>query len=413
MTAERLEATTEQLYTAIYAYPWSVRDEGVRPMLAAIAGRAGCDAVCMAFHYHSGKLLQPHKGGRRLHFSELDGVQFRPTPERYAQTGIKPNVSRAAIEHDVLSEVCVEAGRLGLDVIAWIVCLHTSGQASRHPQVAQTTVYGDPLTFALCPSHPDVREYVTQLVVDAAVKYEPVAVELESLEYLPFSHGHHHELAGIALDPYHEFLLGLDFNPYTKADMENRGVDVDRVAFFVRSQLDRFFDRRAEQTDVGFEYLPHVLLSQPALVDFLRARMAIVTDLIAEIAAAVRLESKAKVHAILSMWKPLHLGWVEGYDPAGLERVVDRVGLPAYYDPAGISREVIHLGREIANFNKITALVDAGAPLTTSAADLAGAVHTIRELGIDHLNFYNYSLIREETLDWIRQATRSCERPLR
>jgi len=30
----------------------------------------------------------------------------------------------------------------------------------------------------------------------------------------------------------------------------------------------------------------------------------------------------------------------------------------------------------------------------------------IRGFGIDHINFYNYSLIREETLDWIRRATR-------
>ena len=323
------------LYTGIYAYPWSARDEGVRPMLAAIAERAECDAVCMAFHYHSGKLLQPRAGGRHLHMSGPDGVHFRPTPERYVHTSIKPNVSPAAIEHDVLSEICTEAARLGLDVIAWIVCLHTSDQASRHPEAAQMTVYGDPLTFALCPSHPDVREYVTQLVVDAAVSYEPSAVELESLEYLPFSHGHHHELSGIALDPYHEFLLGLDFNPHTKTEMERRGVDVERVAFFVRSELNRLFDRRAEETGAGFDYLPHVLLSQPELVSFLRARVAIITDLVGEIATAVRRESSVKVHAILSMWKPVHLGWVEGYDPAGLERVVDRIGLPAHDDPLG------------------------------------------------------------------------------
>jgi hypothetical protein len=230
----------------------------------------------------------------------------------------------------VLAEVREQAGAIGLDLIAWIVCLHTSGQASRHPEAAQTAVYGDPLTFALCPSHPDVREYVKQLVVDAAIRYEPVAVELESVEYLPFSHGHHHELAGVRLDPYHEFLLGLDFNPHTRSDVERRGVDVERVAWFVRAELDRFFAGHVQETGAGFDYLPRVLLGQPELVDFLNARVAIITDLIGEIADAVRAESNARVHAILSMWRPLHLACVEGHDPARLATVLDRVGLPAY-----------------------------------------------------------------------------------
>lgn len=393
------------MHTAMYAYPWSARDEGVAQVLEAIAQRAGCDSVCMAFNYHSGKLLQPHSSNSRLSFSS-GGVHFRPTAERYADISIKPNVSQLSIERDLLADVREQADRMGLGLVAWIVCLHTSGQASRHADAAQTTVYGDPLEFALCPSHPDVREYVTQLVVDVAVNYEPSAVELESVEYLPFGHGHHHELSGVRLDAYQEFLLGLDFNPHTKADMEQRGVDVERVASFVRRELDRFFDRHVEETGVGFDYLPQVLLRNPDLLEFLRARESIITELITDIAQAVHAESRSKVHVILSMWKPLHLGWVEGYDAARLLPVVDRLGLPAYYEPAGIAREVVHLGREISDFAKVTALIDAGAPLTTVPADLVTAVDTVRGFGIDHLNFYNYSLIRRENLDWIRLATR-------
>ena len=378
-------------------------------MLRSIAERSSCDAICIACHYHSGKLLLPHKGGPHLHFSELDGVHFRPTPERFSETVIKPNVSRLATGRDVLAEVREESGRLGLDLIAWIVCLHTSGQAGRYLEAAQTNVYGDPLTFALCPSHPDVREYVKQLVVDVAVKYDPVAVELESVEYLPFSHGHHHELAGVALDPFHEFLLGLDFNPHTRADMERRGVDVERVADFVRRQLDRYFDRSAEETGAGLEYVLQLMLARPELVDFLRARLAIVTELITEIAMAVRAQSRAKVTAILSMWRPLHLAWVEGYDPASLASVVDRIALPVYYEPAGIAREIVHLSRVIDGLERVTALVDACPPLTRGPADLRAAVETVRGLGIDHINFYNYSLVRQETLDWIRLATRDAE----
>ena len=390
----------------MYAYPWSAVDEGVRPMLSAISERAGCDAVSVAFHYHSGKLLQPHLPRPRTQFADTNGVHFRPTIDRYRDTGIKPNVSALARERDVMREIRTETDKVGLALIAWIVCLHTSGQATRRPDVAQQTVYGDPLTYSLCPSHPDVQEYVKQLVVDAAVTYEPEAVELESLEYLPFSHGHHHELSGVALDPYHDFLLGLDFNPHTEADMQRRGVDVERVRVFVRRELDRFFAGHAESTGAGLDHLVQVLLEEPEIAAFVRARVAIITGLLSDIADAVRSSSRSKVHAILSMWRPVHVCWADGYSPAAIASVVDRIGLPAYYPADQAVNEVVHLNRWVDDLSKVTALVDAGAPLVTSEADLAGLTASILDAGIRSLSFYNYSLVRETTLDWIRRATR-------
>ena len=394
----------------MYAYPWTAVHEGVRPMLSAISVRAGCDAVSVAFTYHHAKLLAPHGPRPTMHFADANGVYFRPTLSRYRDTGIQPNVSSLAIERDVLAEVRAQARQIGIALRAWIVCLHNSGQATRHPDAAQMTVYGDPLLFSLCPSHPDVREYVTQLIVDVAVTYEPDAIELESLEYLPFTHGHHHELTGVALDPYHEFLLGLDFNPHTRADMERRGVDVERVAEFVRGELDRFFAGGSECTGVGFDYLPHVLFAHPEVAAFLQARVAIVTELFDEVARAVRSVANTAVHAILSMWRPVHLAWAEGYSPSQLVEIVDRLGLPAYYPLGRIAPEVVHLRREIGDLSAVTALVDAGAPLVTSEAELAATTDLLRSLGINDLAFYNYSLVRSEVLDWIRHATRGRDR---
>jgi hypothetical protein len=322
---------------------------------------------------------------------------------------LKPNVSTLAADGDVIAEIQEQAARSGLGIVAWIIGLHTSSQAKKHPGAAQTTVYGDPLGFCLCPSHPDAREYVTQLVVDVAVTYQPVAVELESIEYMPLHHGYHHELGGVRLDPYHDFLLGLDFNPHTKADMERRGVDVDRVSSFVRRELDRFFAGHVQETGVGFDYLPKVLLSNPDLGDFLRARIAIITDLITDITTAVHTQSACKVHVITSLWRPFHLGWIEGYDTARLASVVDRLVLPAYYDLAGIAREVVNLGRELETFDKVTAILDVGTTSIATPADLVAAVDAIRAFGIDHINFYNYSQVRDEALDWIRLATRNAD----
>jgi hypothetical protein len=62
------------------------------------------------------------------------------------------------------------------------------------------------------------------------------------------------------------------------------------------------------------------------------------------------------------------------------------------------------------DFDNVTALIDAGAPRVTSTVELAAAVDAVRAFGVDHVNFYNYSLVREETLDWIRAVTRGSDR---
>ena len=268
-------------------------------------------------------------------------------------------------------------------------------------------MYGKPLTFSLCPSHPEVREFLKTLLVDIAVNYEPDALELESVEYLPFMHDHHHELIGVTFDPFTEVLLGLDFHPSTREEMSRRGVDVERVAWFVKSTLDRFFATGQEETGVGWEYFASVFLEEPELWKFMRARIDIITDLVKELSDAVHEARDIPVRAIVSWWRPLHLAWLEGHSAAELTKVADRVSFPFYYDTPGIVREAVHLRRQIGSFERLTACLNAIPPQTRSLEDLENAVAALRDFSIDHFQFYNYSFVREEVLDWIRLATRS------
>lgn len=397
----------DRLHTGLYAYPWSLQDEGIERALTAIQERAGADAVCLPFQYHSGKFLQPHSPTDKVHFTEPAAHHFLPEKNRYAGTAIKPVVSRLAKEHDPLRLAREVTKKKGMELVAWVVCLHNSVLATAHPDLAQQTVYGEPLTFSLCPSHPEVREFLKTLLVDIAVNYEPDVIELESVEYLPFMHDHHHELIGVTFDPFMEVLLGLDFHPSTCEDMSRRGVDVERVAYFVKTMLDRFFATGQEESGVGWEYFASAFLEEPELWKFMRARIDIITDLVKELSETVHDARGIPVRAIVSWWRPLHLAWLEGHSATELIKVADGVSFPFYYDAPGIIREAVHLRRQIRSFERLTACLNAIPPQTRSLEDLQIAVTVLRDFGINDFEFYNYSLIREEVLDWIRIATRS------
>jgi hypothetical protein len=58
----------------------------------------------------------------------------------------------------------------------------------------------------------------------------------------------------------------------------------------------------------------------------------------------------------------------------------------------------------------LTALLDAGGPLTTASANLVAAVDTIRGFATDHVNLYDNSVIRDEAPDWTRLFIRGRDR---
>ncbi len=383
--------------SSVYLFPWNLADEGVEPVLAAIGERAGCAGVSVAFNYHTAKFLHP-RPHPHFHFAGEATAYFRPQFDRYRHTPIKPIAHPSVKERDVLGEAREAARRVGLRFHAWIVCLHSTLLGTSHPDAVVRTAYGDPLPFALSPSHPDVREYIKELALDVALGYEPDALELESLEYVPVAHGYHHELDGVRLSLFDQALLGADFSPYAQQDLSNRGVDVEHCMSVVRRRLDDVFSASRPMP-------PH---DEPELHEFFVARTAIVTDLVAEIASAVTRQTKAQVDVLLSPWQrsPEEL-WLEGHDPSALARHAQRLVAPAFYaEPAAITHHFTTLARELGHLEDVTAVLLAMPPFAESRQQLCDAVDAVRECGIERVSFYNYGFIRADVLDWIHDATR-------
>lgn len=164
--------------TQVFVYPEEL--ELVEPRaLADQVASLGCDELSIALAYHRARRVLPRH--RRVSLSPGGAVSFTPDAARYARLEPRPTASavlRRSVE--ALREACRDAG---VGFRAWLVALHSEALATRHPELAARTVDGAPTGFSLCPSAPDVVEYVAALVRDVCSRLEPDGVDLEAALY--------------------------------------------------------------------------------------------------------------------------------------------------------------------------------------------------------------------------------------
>src|SRR5207244_3462911 len=84
---------------------------------------------------------------------------------------------------------------------AWTVFHHGSALGAANPQLTVRNLYGDPYPFALCPSRPAVRAFSRQLAAAIASTGHFDTLDLETIGYLGYFHGHHHEVSAAPCGP--------------------------------------------------------------------------------------------------------------------------------------------------------------------------------------------------------------------
>lgn len=406
---------------SIFLFATDLRDEGVETVLDNAQGRAGLQGVTLACAYHHARDIFPHNPVRKVRYLEGGAVFFRPEARRYAGLRIQPQVSRLAREADVLAELVARAGRRGLEVRAWTVCLHNTTLGSRYPDCAIHNAFGDPYITALCPANPDVRAYLRALAGDIA-RRGVGAILAEALGYQPFDHGYHHERSFLPLSPAAKFLLGLCFCDHCAGAIGRAGVDVARVRRFARAELEAIFDDEpGTLPDDEPDLATLAPLTDGELGRFLEARQGIVTSLVAEIGEAVAQAGEARL-VVMDMSgaaKGYAAGqpsgppaaasaWQDGLDLAAVGRAGH--GLAAI----GYARDPARLDTDLAAYR---ALLPAGSPLAValrpmppdcdSAANLAAKIALARQRDVDWVDFYHYGFIRLPVLDRVREAWRA------
>ena len=378
------------MHSAMYLYAWDLQEEGVGEVAARLRG-AGLDTVSLATSYHAGKFLRPHAPQRKVYFPEDGTVYFRPDMSRYRR--IRPRVNSQVGEFDALREL--EKHAADLRRVGWTVGLHNTPLGLEHPDLTAHNAYGDPLYNSLCPSQPEVRDYLVALCADLGANYSLAEVMIETPGWQAFRHGHHHEFELIELSDRVETMLGMCFCDACSAGARAAGIDAERLAASTRRELDRFFATgEAPATD------PATDPDWRALHEW---RAGVVTTLVQEVRAA--LDRAVGLAVIPTVQTPNALCWIEGSDLPRLAEAADRLEIPAYQRGLeAIGKDISAVRQDAGEAARLGYILRPTWPHLSGADELRDAVRLVADAGAESVAFYNYGHMRLQSLDWIRDA---------
>lgn len=379
-------------YATMWAYPWDLHDEGAETVLRCIREDAGMNAVSLAAAYHSFEMLRPHLPQRNLLQIPRAAVYFQPQEALYRDTRLRPVVSPLMDRANWYAEAAEAAGRVGIDLVAWTVFLHTSSLAGQYPECAEMACTGDVRTHHLCPSNPDVRAYACALAKDLVQNYGIAALECESLNFGGFGHTHYHVKYGVELGEGGRFLFSLCFCPSCRAAARAEGVDADALAEMCHGRIGQAL-AAGQSISESSETL---VQSVTGLAQYLKIRQRTVTSLFDAVKAAAGVPTR-----FILMGAP----HISGVNRRAIAAMADCVEILSYSADAGRTRQAVEtLLPDLPGPDRLMVGLQTYPPASPDAGALCENVRTAAALGVRRFSFYNYGIMPLPNLDWVKKA---------
>ncbi|RAX17858.1 hypothetical protein DC347_03775 [Pseudarthrobacter sp. AG30] len=208
-----------------YLYPWDVLgDPGAVHWIKA----SGVDRVALAAAYHSVRAGTPRHPGRRV-VDAQSAALYVPAADAFAANPIVPgSASEWTGTDNAFGEAASVLRAANIPVDAWTVLTHSSAAGGNNPGMCVRNAFGEVYSYALCPSHPEVRGYAAGIVAQVLAHGQPDGLILEAVGPLGFSHQNRHEKTeGAEYSPWVQALLSLCFCEACKASYEARGLPAD------------------------------------------------------------------------------------------------------------------------------------------------------------------------------------------
>lgn len=407
--------------TSTFLFATDLVDEGIDAVLDRLEG-AHLDGLTMACNYHHSRDVFPHNPKHRVRYMQ-GGVFFQPEPSRYVDLRMQPDVPAWVREDDPLRNVCRAAERRGLVVRSWTNNTHSTTQASANPSCAIENVFGDRYINSLCPANPDVRAYIRTLNSDLA-RYPLETLIVESVCYMPFDHGYHHERCLVPISPLAKYLLGLCFCEHCIAKAAAEGVDMGALRRHIADELDRHLAGDPSELDgLPFTRTAVEQLAGGDMTAVLAARRSIVTSLIHDVKDAVAAVSGAPVMVMewsgglrgAGMGMPVgdtstaapDRAWQDGVDLRSVRDACDGVGVLGYVHLVEELRRDLEAYRMLlGSKTTLSVALRPMPPDCDSAAELAEKIEFLRDFGADWAEFYHYGFMRLRNLEWIADVLR-------
>jgi hypothetical protein len=355
----------------IYCYTWDFADNGVDELLEWCV-RAGITDLFLAATYHSGWFLHSHNPKHKAYLATSGAIYFHPNRDLYGR--IQPYVAPMCEEHDHFQEICQKAAEYGIKVTAWTIGAHNTRLGLQHPDCCVTNCFGDTYPHALCPAHPDVRQYLLALCQDIGGNFPVESIRLESFGYEGWKHDHQHERDFHGLTPLEKELMGLCFNPATMKVAESRSIEATLVRQGVARLLQSAFDSAPERPQGHPREWSEAEEQIPGLNDY--------RDCMRQINQNLILESEKTMA------------------PAACHNLTTST-LGAYGEDASFIQNNITGVRDLSPELPLWVTLLLGASEVPSREFLTEAVNAARSGGADGMVFYNYSEAPRRILEWL------------
>jgi hypothetical protein len=241
----------------------------------------------------------------------------------------------------------------------------------------------------------------------------------ESVCFMPFDHGYHHERTYVPITPTVKYVLSLCFCPHCCSAAKRAGVAVEALQGFVRDEAERALNGETSKLDgVPLEEAPIAALAGGEVKGFLASRQETVTTLIGELA-----EAAGKVPVRPMEWSgglraagggiPLtgaagtacDRAWQDGVDVA---RIAARCGglcvLGYVADPALLRRDLEGYRARLPKDAALSVALRPMPPDSDGPDALADKLRVLRDFEIGSAEFYHYGFMRLSNLAWVGQA---------
>ncbi len=353
----------------IWMFPWDLEGREPDAVLDELEG-LGLNAASLALAYHGGRMLLPRHPSRAV-YEQHPGALYFPC-DATGFGAIRPHVSQLS---GLVPPFLEAAKRRGFPVYAWLVLCHNDFLGAQFPDCTIENAFGDRYSYALCPSHPAVRQYIVELCVQAAAVEGIRGLDLEALSYMGYDHASLHDKRGMTLFPQRIDALSLCFCRYCRGVM---GKPADRL---------RDDARLAIRDGRDIDWSCAMTARRLNLITLLReVRMAVET---------------ARIHLRFTPDLDSH----GGKTPLFLEDLEELADYAVY----SFFRNHIDSMTEAVGRIPRTGVPKLGGfifhnPDCIGVRDIERRLDLLAEKGFEGAGFYSYALANAEQLGWLRRA---------
>ncbi|GGP24026.1 hypothetical protein [Silvimonas iriomotensis] len=382
---------------SLYAYAWDLAGRDTRSTVDEILD-LGVDGLSLAASYHAGKFMRPRAtGAGKVYFPEDGTVYFNPQPARYRAIQPQPHSDAAVrqVAYDLADD-----GRLKLS--AWTILFHNTRLGEARPELTVKNAWGDSYVYAPCPMQPQLIDYATDLSTDLASALPWQSLTLESPGWAPYAHGYHHEFAQVRSNVWLDTMLGLCFCDACKTRAREDGIDAVGLAARIRTRVDGYLNGPADASDTqAAAWLAADILDDIELAAFLRMRQRHVTSIVSRIRAAIPAE--VALYVIPTVQRPTAQTWLEGTDLKAMAHAADGIEVPFYEPDANrVLADALDTIRRVGDAKRVRGILRPGVPDLGDGAQTGAALAGLQRMGIEHVGFYNYGMLRQVHLDGLR-----------